>query len=147
VPDTCYLAAAAGDLDRLRGWFAPDGTLRPEAMRARPDFSDVGWPGRVVHDDADDVLAEGVALAAHLGRTAACEVLLDHGADPGRAPLYGLTPLHFAASMGLLDTAELLVRRGAPLDAVDGLHNGTPLAWALHEGHRDERLARLLGGG
>ena len=146
IPDTFYLAAAAGDLDRLRGWFGQDGQLRPEALSERPNFSDVGWPGRALRDDPEDVLAEGLALAAHLGRAAACELLLDHGADPARAPLYGLTPLHFAASMGHLEVAELLVQRGAPLDARDSLHEGTPLGWAMHNQHGDERLLRLLGG-
>jgi hypothetical protein len=146
VPDTFYLAAAAGDLDRLRAWFRDDGTLRPEAARDRPGFSDVGWPGRAVRDDLADVLAEALALAAHLGRTAACELLLDRGADPARAPLYGLTPLHFAASMGRRETIELLVARGAPLDAKDRLHDGTPLGWALHNADPDEALVKLLGG-
>lgn len=82
----------------------------------------------------------------HLGRAAACGLLLDHGADPGRGPLYGLTPLHLAASTGHLDVVDLLVRHGAPLDVRDGLHEATPLGWALHNQHRDERLLRLLGG-
>ncbi len=91
------------------------------------------------------MLAEGLALAAHLGRTAACAFLLERGADVARAPLHGLTPLHLAASAGRLETAELLVRHGAPLDARDGLHEGTPLGWATHNGHRDPRLLELLG--
>lgn len=147
VPDTFYLAAAAGDRNRLLGWFGQNGQLRPEALAERPNLSDVGWPGRAVRDDPADVLAEGLAFAAHLGRAAACELLLDHGADARRGPLYGLTPLHLAASMGYLEVAELLVRRGAPLDARDGLHEATPLGWAQHHHHhRDERLLRLLGG-
>jgi hypothetical protein len=65
----------------LRGWFGRNGRLRPEALSERPNLSDVGWPGRAVRDDPADVLAEGLAFAAHLGRAAACELLLDHGAD------------------------------------------------------------------
>jgi hypothetical protein len=143
VPDVFYLAGAAGDASRLTSWFDADGRLRPEALRDRPNFSDVGWPGRAVRQDLDDVLAEALALAAHLGRTEACAFLMDHGASPARAPLYGLTPLHFAASMGRSETVRLLVARGAPLDARDGLHDGTPLDWARHNGHRG--LLRLLG--
>ena len=94
----------------------PGRPARSEALSERPNFSDVGWPGRALRDDPEDVLAEGLALAARLGRAAACELLLDHGADPARAPIYGLTPLHFAVSMGHLEVAELLVQRGAPLD-------------------------------
>jgi ankyrin repeat protein len=145
VPDVFYLACAAGDLARMEQWFDAAGRLLQQAMNDRPDFSDVGWPGRAVRCDPRDVLAEGLALAAHLGQTQACSLLLDRGADPARAPLYGLTPLHFAASTGRRETVSLLVRRGAPLDAEDQLHNSTPLGWALHSGHRDRGFVVLLG--
>ena len=145
LPDALYVAAAADDIDRLAAWFDADGRLRPEAARERPNLTDVGWPPRPpARDDPADVLAEALSLAAQLDRTRACEELLDRGADPARAPLYGITPLHFAASMGRLETAELLVRRGAPLDIRDGLHGGTPLDWAMHEGATEDALLELL---
>jgi hypothetical protein len=97
--DALYIAAAADDIERLTTWFDADGRLRAEAMRERPSLSDVGWPPRPpLHDDPADVLAEALSLAAQLGRTRACEELLDRGADPARAPLYGITALHFAVS-------------------------------------------------
>jgi hypothetical protein len=108
VPDAFYLAAAAGDVARLRDWFAPDGTLKPEAMLTRPNFTDVGWPGRAVREDPGDVLAEGLAFAAYLGRTEACALLLDRGADRERTPLYGRTPLEWARESGQRD--ERLIR-------------------------------------
>jgi hypothetical protein len=146
-PDAFYIAAAAGDVDRLAAWFDAAGTLKPEALRDRPNLSDVGWPPQPpLSDDPTDVTAEALLFAAHLGRTRACEVLLDRGADPARGPLYGITPLHFAASMARRDTVALLVERGAPLGARDRLHHATPLGWALHNGHTDDRLIRLLGG-
>jgi ankyrin repeat protein len=126
-------------------WFDATGQLAPQALRERPDFFDIGWPGRAILPDPDDAMAEGLALAAQLGRTKACAWLLDHGADPARAPLYGVTPLHFAAWMGRYDTASLLVSRGAPLDARDRMHDGTPLGWAHHNGQEDPRLLHLLG--
>ena len=58
-----------------------------------------------------------------------------------------MTPLHFAAWAGRRETAELLVRHGAPLDARDGLNQDTPLGWATHNGQRDPRLLELLGAG
>jgi hypothetical protein len=146
IPDVFYLACAAGDTTRMAQWLDATGRLLPQALSGRPDFSDVGWPGRALRPDPDDAMAEGLALAAHLGRTQACAWLLDRGADPARAPLYGLTPLHFAASTGRYDTASLLVSRGAPLDARDRLHHGTPLGRALHNGQqKDPRLLHLLG--
>jgi ankyrin repeat protein len=147
LPDAFSIAAAAGDVERLATWFAEDGHLRPAAMRDRPNLADVGWPPQPPPaDDPQDVLAEALSLAAHLGRVRACGELLDRGADPGRAPLYGITPLHFAAWADRRATVRLLVERGAPLDARDRLHDGTPLDWARRHGHADTALVRLLGG-
>ena len=145
IPDAFYLAAATGDVTRVATWFAPDGTLLPAARRHRPNLADVGWPPQPpLGDDPADVLAEALSLAAQLGRTRACAAMLDRGADPALGPLYGITPLHFAASMGRRDTIELLVSRGAPIDVPDSLHHGTPLDWARHERHADEVTTRLL---
>lgn len=113
-------------------------------MRDRPNLADVGWPPQPPSNDPADVMAEALSLASHVGRTRACELLLDRGADPARGPLYGLTPLHFAATSTRRDTIELLVKRGAPLDVRDGVHGGTPLDWLLHNGQPDEELVRLL---
>jgi ankyrin repeat protein len=146
LPDAFYIAAAAGDLARLEAWFDAHGRLRPEALRSRPNLADVGWPPRPpLREDPADALAEALAIAAHLGRAEACAVLLDRGADPARAPLYGIAPLHFAASMGRRAAIEVLVARGAPLDARDGLHGGTPLGWARHNGVTDPDVLALLG--
>jgi Ankyrin repeats (many copies) len=147
LPDAFYIAAAADDIERMAAWFRPDGRLLPTAMRDRPNLSDVGWPPQPPpSDDPADVLAEALSLAAQLGRTRACSALLNRGADPARAPLYGITALHFAASMARRDTIALLVGRGAPLDARDHLHDGTPLDWALHNTSPNEATIRLLGG-
>jgi hypothetical protein len=147
LPDALYIAAAAGDIERLREWFDEAGELRAEALAQRPNLADVGWPpAPPPRDDAADVLAEALAFAAHLGRTEGCRLLLDRGADPARAPLYGITPLHFAATKGHRATAELLIARGAPLDLRDSLHDGTPLGWALHNAPSDAALIVLLGG-
>jgi hypothetical protein len=146
LPDALYVAAAAGDVEHLATWFDEAGRLRPEAMHDRPNLSDVGWPPQPLPtDDPADVMAEALSLAAHLGRTRACEALLDRGADPARGPLYGITPLHFAASTNRRTTVELLVRRGAPLDVRDRLHNGTPLDWARRNERPDAAIILLLG--
>jgi hypothetical protein len=143
-PDAFYIAAVADDVDRLAAWFDGAGRLRPEAMRERPNLADVGWPPQPPpSNDPADVMAEALALAAHVGRTRACEALLDRGADPARSPLYGITPLHFAAQGRRRATAEILVARGAPLEVRDGLNGDTPFDWT----RRDPAWADLLGGG
>jgi hypothetical protein len=145
LPDALYIAAAADDVERIRSWFDPNGRLRPEAIRERPNLADVGWPPHPPpSDDPADVLAEALSLAAQLGRTRACAELLDRGADPARAPLYGITALHFAAGSSRLESVELLIRRGAPLHARDGLHHETPLDWAVASGATNNALLELL---
>jgi hypothetical protein len=144
LPDAFYISAVADDVERLADWFDGDGKLRPEAARERPNLTDIGWPPQPPpSDDPADVMAEALSLAAHVGRTRACEALLDRGADPTRSPLYGITPLHFAAQGRRRATAELLVARGAPLDVRDGLNGDTPFDWT----RRDPGWADLLGGG
>ena len=140
-PDAFYIAAVADDIERLAAWFDSAGNLKPEAARERPNLADVGWPPQPPRsDDPADVMAEALSLAAHVGRTRACEALLDRGADPARSPLYGITPLHFAAQGRRRATAELLVARGAPLDVRDGLNGDTPFDWT----RRDPAWAELL---
>jgi ankyrin repeat protein len=51
----------------------------------------------------------------------------------GTTDAYGITPLHFAAQGRRRATAELLVARGAPLDARDGLNGDTPFDWTRRD--------------
>ena len=96
LPDALYISAGAGAVDRLAEWFDATGALRPEALWQRPNRSDVGWPPQPPpSDNPGDALAEALSLAALSGRTDACR-LTEHGADPKRAPLYGITPVEWA---------------------------------------------------
>lgn len=47
----------------------------------------------------------------------------------------GATPLHFAALNGHQDVIELLVDRGADLEARDDEFNATPISWANEKGN------------
>jgi hypothetical protein len=112
LPDAFYIAAAAGDVERLAAWFDADGRLRPEALRERPNLSDVGWPPRPPQpDDPADAMAEALALAAHSGRTKAVEYLLRRGADRTRAPLYSIAPVEWAERGGVTDDTLLALLR------------------------------------
>jgi hypothetical protein len=78
-------------------WFDATGALRPEALQQRPNLSDIGWPPQPPpSNDPADALAEALSLAALSGRTAACRLLVEYGANPNRAPLYRMTPLDWA---------------------------------------------------
>jgi hypothetical protein len=55
-------------------------------------------------------------------------------ADPGAAHAnddQGATPLHYAAFNGCRDIAELLLQRGADVNARDGRFGATPAGWAI----------------
>uniref|UniRef100_A0A3B4ZCS6 Si:ch211-1o7.2 n=1 Tax=Stegastes partitus TaxID=144197 RepID=A0A3B4ZCS6_9TELE len=74
--------------------------------------------------------------------TSAClRYLLEHEADANRTTDSGQTPLHLAASEGLLECVEILVKAGADVLAQDstGL---TPLDFARIRHHRE--VARYL---
>ncbi|KAM6960390.1 ankyrin repeat domain-containing protein 53 [Tautogolabrus adspersus] len=63
--------------------------------------------------------------------TSSCvRFLLEHGADVNVTSDSGVTPLHLAASEGLLDCTEILVQAGADVSARDGM-GLTPLDFAL----------------
>jgi ankyrin repeat protein len=89
-----------------------------------------------------------LALAAQHGHVQVLRALLDAGEDPNRLNPEGnhqhSTPLHQAALAGHLEAVQLLVERGARLDAQDTIWHGTPLGWAEH-GHRADVAEYLRG--
>ena len=52
------------------------------------------------------------------------------------------TPLHLAATFGHKEIAELLIDKGADVNAMGGLLGWTPLHWAASEGRKE--VAELL---
>ena len=67
---------------------------------------------------------------------------IDRGIDINiKEPKHGLSPLHFAASNGALDTAELLINNNANVNSFD--YNGsTPLHFAALNGY--DNIIKLL---
>ncbi|NOT68393.1 MAG: hypothetical protein HOP04_08730 [Methylophilaceae bacterium] len=64
-------------------------------------------------------------------------LLIKKGADINtHAPNNGMTPLHYAASLGYRDVAEVLLVKGANIDAKDA-QNATPLYFAIMADHSD----------
>lgn len=70
------------------------------------------------------------------------QALLDAGADPNATDWLGKTALHFAAEKGDLEAAQLLIERGADMNAVEAEYRSTPLSEAAGSGRLG--IARLL---
>jgi ankyrin repeat protein len=78
-------------------------------------------------------LVAALMMACWYGRREVVALLLDRGVDvAARADGDGKTALHVAAYRGDPRLAELLVRRGAPVNVADGVYGTTPLVWAMH---------------
>ena len=75
-------------------------------------------------------------LAVERGSLKICEVLLDYLDDIhiNARNIYMMQPLHIAAEKGHLQVAQLLVRSGAEINAID-LNGDTPLHFACVNGH------------
>jgi ankyrin repeat protein len=109
-------AAKAGDLDALRAWLAAGPTVdRYDAL----GFTPLLW-------------------AAARGHAAAVRLLLEHGADAGRAHRdTGALPLHLAGQSGDVETVGILLdRRPDLIDAVYDVNGHTVLLQAVFYGHR-----------
>lgn len=86
---------------------------------------------------ADDSPANRFARAAQQGRTDEVERMLDSGAikDINAVGVNHCSALYVAAGDGHLDTCEVLLRRGAAVNAPEG--KLTALHSAVHSGHTD----------
>ena len=65
------------------------------------------------------------------------EFLLDMGMNPNHINCHGTTLLHSMAQEGNLRKAQLLLDRGATIDAVDEEFRSTPLGLAARWGQRE----------
>ena len=80
-----------------------------------------------IHADRDDILG----------------MLLDLGVSPDAADERGTRALHIAAATGAMRCIQLLIARGADVDARDPQYNGSPLTWASYYGQH--AAIELLG--
>ena len=69
--------------------------------------------------------------------------LLDTGTNVNVRDKANLTPLHWAAKFGSLETARLLLKRGADIHAKGGIAD-TPLRLLMSDKSRREEIRRLL---
>jgi ankyrin repeat protein len=106
--DNVLAAAALGRVDLVA-------RLTAERARIRPSLVSVDWLGLSGDPEAD--VERAFVWACTYGRTAVVELLLEQGMDPGVTDGDRMTGLHWAAARKQLEVVELLIRRGAPLEA------------------------------
>lgn len=82
--------------------------------------------------------------AARLDRADVAALLLDLGVSPDMVDRHGQGVLHIAAYNDAVRVAQLLLDRGARIDALDGIHGTTPLWWAIW-GQRPGTIELLSG--
>ena len=70
--------------------------------------------------------------SASLGAERVSKVLIEAGAELEATSVYGSRALHWAAWMGASATVEMLIARGAQIEAKDTEFVATPLFWAVH---------------
>jgi ankyrin repeat protein len=95
------------------------------------------------HGDLDHYTP--LTRAAELGHLEAVRLLLDAGADPGRADGDGATALMLAAGEGQLEVLRLLLVRGAAVDAAQPDGGWTAFHYACYNNQPEcvEELARV----
>jgi cytohesin len=86
--------------------------------------------------------ADPIHTAAETGDLAGVQAELDKGVDVDKEDLSGLTPLHYAARLVHKEIAELLIDKGANVNAVWGGIRVTPLHEAAWWGRKE--IAELI---
>ena len=113
-------AAGLGRLDVVKSCFDDSGALLPNATKAQ--------------------MERGFLWACEYGRNSVVNFLLDHGVPIQTDANTGQTALHWAVIGGQLDTIELLLDRGAQLDAKNA-YGGTAVDQALWSAtHGDSKI-------
>jgi len=84
-----------------------------------------------------DQLSDQFLEAAKKGDVTELKKLLDQGVNVDSKSKYGVTALGFACSKGQLDAVQLLIERGANVNAEDTFYHATPISWAIENGHND----------
>lgn len=113
-------AIKTGNLSKVKALIA----TKPDLIFSKDKFGDATLIVAVEYGQTSDWVP------------AMCEFLISQKADVNAKGVQGMTPLHWAAAVGLKGVAELLVKKNADVNARnDG--GETPLGFATDNGHKD----------
>jgi ankyrin repeat protein/mono/diheme cytochrome c family protein len=123
--------AASGDLETVR--FLLDAGAKADDFPKSNDLRAATTAG----------LRTPLMWAAYHNDARMVRLLLDHGADPNQSTYFG-TPLSHACWSDGFEAADLLIDRGALVNARDAVADFTPLHWAAGGETLRPHLVRLL---
>src|SRR5262249_31931456 len=124
-------AAASGDLETVR--LLLDAGAKADDVPKADDLRGRGFAG----------FRTPLMWAAYHNDVGMVRLLLDHSADPNQSTSFG-NPLSQACWRDSFEAAELLIARGANVNARDALANFTPLHWAAGTESPRPQLVKLL---
>jgi hypothetical protein len=143
-------AAGLGRLDLVKGWFGPDGSLKPGAGSLADPYGlerkQKGESPFRCQRTRPNILSQALYFACIHNKLDVADFLLSKGADVN-AMVPGLdvraTVLHRLASMGAHGAAiRFLLARGADPEIRDAQHHATPADWARY--HKQDDVVDLL---
>ncbi len=109
-----WVAAGSGRLDLVKAYFAPDGTLTPDAGSHRMNMANLGYlPHLPKTDDRQEIVNEALFAACRTDRVDVAEHLVAQGADVNAEhDTFGDTPLTWAEHVGAGGVARFLASHG-----------------------------------
>jgi hypothetical protein len=130
-----WIAAGLDDVETMRSFFNPDGSLTAEAHEFRPDYVALGYqlPQRPEVPDRE-IMWEAFMVAGFNRRVHAMDFLLARGFPIDYSP-WGSNLLLVAIGNRLADLVEFLVERGANVD-LRGYRPSTTAREAATEMHQ-----------
>jgi hypothetical protein len=132
VEPDLFCAAGLGEVERVRGFFTPEGRLRPRASitgssRYAPDGTRLPCPPETDRE----VVSDALYMACRAGHEGAARELLTRGPDLAFRAFAGGTALHWAYFAGAPGVVALLLAAGADPTLRDPVLGCTPEAFGI----------------
>ena len=135
-------ASALGDVDAVRNAFE-NGKLKDDALQVSVPSAKIllSWAGRDLQpaDYESTVLSMALFFASVFNQINVVKFLLEQGVDVNSTFQHNQTGLHIASWRGHYEMVKLLIEHGADPTIQETQHDSTPIGWADHAGHTENR--------